>query len=235
MSEPVLENGIPVDEAAPVEEPAVETAEPAGETQPTQGAPWAPDPEEWQQLTGTVQQLAENLRPVPVQPEPPGINDYFPVDPATGETTLTLEGLDRMVQDRAEALVGQRLGMFEPVLNQTVADRGEQLINQKFDSLAEAGDFDRTLARELAEGYASTGMDPNVAIERAAERARGFAQAQRQQGVDEYKTTLQNIGSAPREPGVAGAGVAGEEPLPLQHPDRYKQVADNFVARHKLG
>lgn len=221
MEEPVIEEAVEAAVEAP--EPVVEEAAPS----------WSgPSQEEWEALNGTIGQLAQQFAPPPA--EAPGIDSYFPPDPETGEATLTFEALDRYVQDRIEAGVNSRLGQFEPVLNQTVADRGEQLINQEFDKLASQGDFDRALARELAEGYASTGHAPDEAIRRGAQRAREVAQAAAQSAVDEYKKTLGNIGNAPREPGVNGAGLPDEEHLPTGHPDRYKQIADNWAARNRL-
>lgn len=233
MSEVELDNGVPVDSAEAAPEPAVEAAEPAVEAAPA----WAPSPDEWNNLTQSVQQLSQQFQPV--EPEP----EYFPTDPVTGEQSLTMEGLQKFVQDQIQAGISQ----YEPVLNQTVAERGEQLINQTFENLAKPadqggaglGDFDRALARELAEGYASSGFAPDEAIKRGAQRARDFAQAERQAGIEQYKeeygTTIKNISQAPHEPGVNGAGVPSEELLPVGHPNRYKQVADNWAARTKLG
>lgn len=226
-----LDNGIPTD----TEPAAAEPSEPAAAAEPAaEPAAWTgPSQDEWQQLTGSLQQLQQQFQPV--EPEP----EYFPVDPETGDQTLTMEGLQKFVQDQIRAGISQ----YEPVLNQTVAERGEQLITQTFENLAKPadqggaglGDFDRTLARELAEGYASSGVAPDEAIKRAAQRARDFAEAQRQAGIEQYKTTIQNISQAPREPGVNGAGIPAEEHLPVGHPDRYKQVAENWAARSRLG
>lgn len=239
MSEPVLENGIPA-EAEPVVEEA--PAEPVAVEEPAAPA-WAPAPEEWQSLVGSVKELRDQFQPV--EPEPQGLADYFPTDPASGEMSFTVDGLEKYVQDQINAGVQAKLGAYEPVLNQTVAERGEALISQTFETLAKPveqggaglGEFNHKLARSLAEGYSSSGYAPDEAVRRAAKDAHDFAQAERQAAIEEYKQTLTSIAKAPREPGVNGAGVLDESGPPegSSSADRYKWVADNWAARHKLG
>lgn len=227
MSEMMTDDGLPVDDTSAPEPVAADPVE-ASTPETTAETPWTPPREEWDQIRSTLDRIAN-----PPQPEQqaPGFEQYFPQDPITGETSLTIEGLQRFVEDQVQA----RLSTVEPVLNQTVIEQGERIIEQKFTELkGTVGDFDTALARELAEGYASTGTNPDEALARAARRAHEFAEAQRQAGVETYKTTLQNIGNAPREPGAAGAAVADEARLPVGHPDRYKALANAWAERQKL-
>lgn len=225
MSDIVLENGLPPEEAP---EPVAAETEPTIE--PTDAPQtWAPTPQDWEALNGKLDALQSQI--APQEPQQPDFTQY--ADPMSGE--VTMEGLQRFISDQVSAGVNARMSQVEPVLNQTIADRGEALISQKFTELqGSIGSFDTGLARELAEGYASTGYQPDEAIRRGAQRAYEFAQAQRTAAVDEYKTTLGNIGKAPREAGAAGAGLPDEGMPENYNGDKYKWLADNWAARHKL-
>jgi hypothetical protein len=230
MSDIVMDNGLPPAEAPA--EPAVEAAaapEPSvAETVPEQ--PWAVSRSDWDQLVGTVQTLAGALQPALAEPAQPDIAQYAGPD---GE--LSYDGLQRFISDQIQAGVDARLSQVEPVLNQTIAERGEHLISQKFNELkSTVGEFDTELARELAEGYASTGFQPDEAIRRGAQRAFEFAKAQRDAAVEHYKTTLSNISSAPREGAAVGAGIPDEGMPASYNGDKYKWIADNWAARNRL-
>jgi hypothetical protein len=231
MSDIVLENGLPpAENPEPEAEAAVVPEAPVAEASPEQ--PWAPAREDWESLVGTVQTLAGALQPQAPEPQQPDLSGY--TDPVSGE--VTLEGLGRYINDAIEAGVNSRMSQVEPVLNQTIAERGEALITQKFEQLKGelGGEFNTKFARALAEGYAATGHDPDSAIRQAAREAYEFAQAERKAGVEQYKTTLSNIGQAPREGSAAGAGIP-EEGLPANYNgDKYKWLADNWVARNRL-
>lgn len=239
MSEPMTEDGPSVDE--PVADPA--PVEPEIQQQEPE-AVWAPPREEWDYVRSTLEQLAQAQQQSPQQfyqePQAPDYSAYFPVDPMTGEANVTLDGIDRLVADRAAQMVEQRLSQYEPVMNQTIAERGETLIQQKFDALSKpvseggiGGQFNTKYARTLAEGYAASGMDPNHAIQQAAREAYEFAQAERKAGAEEYKNTLGNIGKAPREPGAESAGVY-DESQPPEGVDKYKWLANRWVDRQRL-
>lgn len=227
MSDIVLENGLPPEEA-----PAEPVAEAAPEA-PAEPA-WAPTREDWDALNGRLDAFAQQLAPpAPEEPSQPDLSGY-----ASPDGEVTLEGLQRYINDSINAGVNARMSQVEPVLNQTIAERGEALIAQQFDQLKGelGGEFNTKFARSLAEGYAATGYDPASAIRQAAQDAYEFAQAERQAGVEQYKTTLKNIGSAPREAGVSGAGVYDESELPagMSSQDKYKILADRWVGRNSL-
>lgn len=227
MSESAIE---PIEPAAePVEPTETAATEPAVEP-----VAWSVSQQDWENLHGTVQALAQTLTPTPQAPREPAFNDFFTPDPVSGEIELTADGIEKYLDTKVQHRLDQALGNYTPVLNQTVADRGEQIIQGKLDSLqGTVGAFDKQLARELAEGYASTGsMHPDEAIQRGAQRAAEFAKAEREAGVAEFKTTLSNIGEAPHEPGAAGAAVS--EFRPRSGADGYKDVADNWAARHRI-
>lgn len=195
---------------------------------------WAPSQEDWAGLTQTVQSLVQAVTPQPIVPAAPQLNDYLQQDPVTGEMQFTPEGLDKYISDRVAAGVNDRIGSYEPILNQTVSDRGEQLINQRLEQLqTEVGPFDATVARQIAEGLAVLpGAEPNAVLKQAAETARAYEKSIGEKAVEEYKKTLSNIGNAPREPGAAGSAVDRIEPR--SGLNGYKDVEDAFLERHGI-
>lgn len=228
MSEVLPEEGSTVDVPEPteaLEEAVVETPEPV---EPS----WSFTEAEYNALNERLDQLAGFVQPPPPEPVQQSLESY--ADPVTGE--ITAESLQAYVQTQIQEAVQARVSPYEPILNQTVSERGEQIIAQKFESLkTEVGDFNTKFARSLAEGYAATGVDPDSALRQAAKEAYEFAQAERQAGVEQYKTTLQNIGSAPREGAAAGAGVLDDSSLAgLTGDQKYKALADRWVDRHSL-
>lgn len=230
MSDIVLENGLPPEEA-----PAEPAAEVVAETTAEAPAPeaWAPTREDWESLNSRLDSFAQQFAPPAPEPQAPDFSSY--ADPTSGE--VTLEGLQRFISDQVQAGVNARMAQVEPVLNQTIAERGEALIAQKFDSLKTelGGEFNTNVARVIAEGYAAQGHDPDTAIRQAAREAFEFAQAERKAAVEQYQSTLKNISNAPREAGVNAAGLP-DEGMPADYQgDKYKWLADNWAARTKLG
>ena len=191
-------------------------------------SPWAPSADDWNSLTSTVQALAQQMQPAPELPQAP---EFVSTD-ELGDSYVDPEQLTAYINYQIEQGVNQRIGNYMPVLDQTVSDRGEVVINQHFDQAEKTvgGDFDRTLARAIAEGYSAQGMDPRQAVLEAAKVARSARVSEREAGVSEYKTTLENIGKAPREAGAAGAAHQTEERP--EGVDPYKWVSDNWAARH---
>ena len=195
---------------------------------------WAPSQEDWAGLQGTVQNLVQTLTPQPAAPVAPQLNDYLSQDPITGEMQFTPEGLDKYITDRVSTGVNERMGSFEPILNQTVSDRGEQLITQRLSELqTEVGPFDSKVARQIAEGLAVLpGAEPNAVLKQAAETARSYEKTIGEKAVEAYKATLSNIGNAPREPGANGSAVDRIEPR--SGSQGYKDVADSFMERNGI-
>lgn len=222
----VAEPGTPTETAADLSGDVAAEAAPA----------WAPTQEDWQTLTSTVQYLAQQVAPPPAAPPaPPQLADYTQTDPATGETSFTPDGLERYINDRINQGVDAKLGPVEPVLNQTIADRGEQLIQQRLEQLqTEVGSFDAKLARSVAEGLAVLpNADPNAVLKQAAEMVRDMQKTIGDAAIEEYKKTLSNVGNAQREPGANGAAVDRLE-IAVGDPDRYKKVGDDWAARHGI-
>lgn len=188
---------------------------------------WAPSQEDWTGLTNTVQGLVQTLTPQPVAPTAPS---YIQEDPVTGENLIDPSALERYIDYQ----VNQRMGSYEPILNQTVSDRGEQLINQRLEQLqTEVGPFDSKVARQIAEGLAVLpGAEPNAVLKQAAETARSYEKTIGEKAVAAYQETLKNIGNAPREPGATGSGVEGYERPSGQ--DGYKAVEDSFLERYGI-
>lgn len=216
-------------EAPGVVEPAAQEATPEPAT-----SPWAPPQEQWESLVGTVQQLAQSLQPAPAVPEAPS---FVQTDDTTGETLVDPAGLQRYIEWQVEQGIQSRVGQYEPVLQQTQAQQGEQIINQRFEALQDTvGTFDTALAREIAEGIASRGgIDPNSAIEQGARRAAEHDKTVAARAVEEYKKTLGAIGQAPREPGANGAAIPGFEPQRgADGKIPYGPTVDNWIARNGL-
>ena len=203
--------------------PEVETPEVA----PEAVSPWAPSQEDWAGLTSTVQNLVQAVTPQPVAPTAPS---YIQEDPVTGESLIDPAALQQYIDYQ----VNQRMGSYEPILNQTVSDRGEQLINQRLEQLqTEVGPFDPKVARQIAEGLAVLpGAEPNAVLKQAAESARSYEKTIGEKAVEAYKATLSNIGNAPREPGATGSAVDGFEPR--KGLDGYKDVEESFLERHGI-
>lgn len=238
MSEAVAETpaGVEGEVAEPTDVPGVaEESTPAVEAgvSPVESAapPWAPSQEEWAALTGTVQQLAASFQPpAPPAPEAPS---FLQTDETTGENYIDPAQLQAYINFQIEQGVNGRLNPVEPILNQTIADRGEQIINTRFTDLGVTDDA-RPVARAIAEGIAAApGADPNAALKNAAEMIAEHDKRVAAQAVEAYKTTLGNIGSAPVEPGATGAAVNAYE-LPKGRDGRidYKDAMNNWLARN---
>lgn len=240
MSDIAFDPTVGVDEGAeggavePVDVPGVAEAAPVEETsvpETTATSPWAPSQDDWNALTGTVQNLQRALTPPAPEPQAP----EFITQDELGDSYVDPAQLAAYIQYQVDQGVQSRLGNYVPVLDQTVADRGEQVINEHFDRAEKAvgGDFNRGLARAVAEGLANQGMDPASAVLEAAKMARAARVEERAAGVEEFKTTLGNIGSAPREPGAVGAATdLYEAPRGRDGRIDYKVVTDNWLARH---
>ena len=215
-------------------EPSLEASEPTVAEPAAPG--WAPSQEDWQALTGTVQQLAQANAPAP--PPPPAAPAFLQVDPDTGESLIDPNGLQEYINFQIQNGVQARIGQYEPIMNQTVADRGEQLINDRFTSLAsELPGFDPSdgVARDIAEGLAPRLGDPNAAMTQAAQRLVEHDKRVSEKAVEQYKQTLSNIGNAPREPGATGAGVeSSEHEVGPNGKVSYGSVTDRWIERNSI-
>ncbi len=205
--------------------------ETAAETAPS----WAPPQDQWEQMQQRLDYLAQAVTPQQPDPGPslPGFDSVIRED-EYGNTIIDPAALQQYLDQNIEAGVNARMAPVQPVLDQTIADRGEQVIAERFGALqTEVGAFDTAVARQIAEGLASQGSDPNEAIRQAAILAHNHDKTIREAAIEEYKATLANIGNAPREPGVAGAGVSRIEPR--SGADGYKDVEKNFLERLGVG
>src|SRR5690348_9365186 len=105
MSDIVLENGLP-----PEDGPSPEAAPEAAVEAPVEQ--WAPSRQDWEALTGRLESLSSQFAPPVEEPQQADLSGY--ADPNSGE--LTLEGIERYVNDRIDHGVNSRLSQVEPVL-----------------------------------------------------------------------------------------------------------------------
>ena len=195
---------------------------------------WTPSQEEFAALQQSVAQIAQQFQP---QPEVQQAPQFLQQDPDTGEYGIDPNALQQYIDWQVQQGVQSRIGAYEPALNQTVADRGEQVISQHLETLkGKVGDFDPAIAREIAEGLAARpGADPYRALEEGARRANAFLTQVKQQAVEEYKQQLSNIGEARPDGPAAGSAIQGFEPKrDSQGRIKYDDVVDNWVARRGL-
>lgn len=235
MDEPITDVGSDAGAVEPVEASGVVDAG-TQELAPEAATPaWAPSQEAFESLQQQQQRILEMLQP-PAPPEPQA-PEWLQSDPETGEYGIDPNALREYIQYEINQGVQQRIGAFEPVLNQTVADRGEQVISQHLETLkGKVGDFDPAIAREIAEGLAARpGADPYRALEEGAKRANAYLNSIKQAAVEEYKQSLSNIGNARTDGAVGGSAVSSYE-IPRNSDGKldYGAAVDNYLARRGL-
>lgn len=219
---------------------AVEASEPSGvgeaavqESVPESATPaWAPSQEEFQALQQQISQMAQYLTPAQEVPQAP---QYLQEDPTTGEYGIDPNQLEAFIQFKINEGVNARLSPVEPILSQTVADRGEQVINQQFESLkGELGSFDVSVAREIAEGLAARpGADPYRALREGAQRAAALEKAIADRAIEQYKQNLGNVANAKAEGAASGSAVpAYELPTGKDGKKDYGAAINNWLARN---
>ena len=230
--EAVLDAGVEAGaaDAAPAEAPgavqdgATEAApEPPIEADATPA--WAPTQDDWQNLQSELAQLRQAVTPQEPTAAAPALSDY-----ADAEGIITPDALQRYIAEEVQRGVQAQMEPVRPVLDQTIQERGEQMVRAEFDRLkSTVGDFDPDLARAIAEGLVHQTNDPAAALTQAAQLAHNALKAARETAVEEYKQTLANIGNAPTEPGAAGAGVLDET-----KPKDYNDATARWLARHGI-
>lgn len=233
MSEPITEVG--------VDAGAVEAADASGvaeaaiqESVPESATPaWAPSQEAFESLQNSVAQIGQLLTPVQQAPQAP---QYLQEDPTTGEYGIDPNALTEYINFQIQQGVDARLSPVEPILSQTVADRGEQVIAQHLDSLeAEVGSFDKGIAREIAEGLAARpGADPYQSLKEGARRAAALEKQIADRAIEQYKVNLGNVANAPTGGGAAGGSAVPAYELPRDNKGRvsYESATDNWLERN---
>jgi len=225
--------GVPGDAPGVVDpEPALEASEPTALEPAAPG--WAPSQEDWQATQATIAQIAQQLQPPP--PPAPQAPQWMQTDPDTGESLIDPNQLSAYIDFQIQQGVQQRIGTYEPIMNQTIADRGEALITERLTELqSQVGAFDPNVARQIAEGLVTRGGDPFQAIKDAAALAHSYQESVKAAAIEEYKQQLANIGNAPREPGASGAGVDVRD-LPVEANGKisYEAVTRDWAARHSI-
>lgn len=207
---------------------AVAEETPAAEAAPE--VPWAPSQDDWQALTARFDALSQAVAPpAPAAAAEPELTEYFATDPNTGEVQVDLQNLGRYIKDQIDSGIKAGIGPYEPVLNQVVGDRGESVVNQQFDRLSVPAGH-RSITRDVAEGLVLQSGDSAAAISEAAQKVSALVRAERAAAVEEYRTTLGNVGTAPRD--GAAAGIAVERQEPRAGMDGYRDVERAWIERN---
>lgn len=158
----------------------------------------------------------------PAAPETP----QFELDPFSPEYPQQLVTV-------LEAVLEQRLGGVESIVQERQAQEFETTIGQSIEKLvAEGSDFhglDPEAVRLVGEAFA-TRVDPNsgdpvnAALTQGATWLKGVFDKQRTEAVNDYKRQIGEIVDTPAEPSGSGAGLRIEE--------RGKGSYDEIINRH---
>ena len=199
----------------------------AGASSP-EPASWAgPTQEEWQQniafqqnvlpfLGAVEQRLFQQQSQQQPQDQGPWLPDFDPFDPAS---------VQAHIQASAQALIDQRMGPIEPVLNYMADQASEQIANQHLDMLANGdpsrgiqglGQFDREMAVIVASGMidpSNPQFDAPSALRQAAVRVQQYESKIRADERAKQENTLRTLGEAPRT-GAFGGGAGENAPVP---------------------
>jgi hypothetical protein len=171
--------------------PAPEPAAPAA-PEPAAAPSWTgPSQEEWQGTQQALNYLVQMFQE-PEEPQPqPGVDEEGNID------------IDAYI----DAAFNQRMAGVQPLLNLTVKERGEKVMNQMFDKLeADIGDFDRKLAERVANSFlAEHPNDPQKALEEGVKYAAEVRKNERKAGEDSYVERLRR-GPQDPDPEVCGGG-----------------------------
>jgi len=213
-------------EVGEVEEPdAPEPDAPAPDSEPEPATAWSPPQEEWQQMTGVVQQLAALLQePEQPQPDPMADFQFDPFDP---------ESVQQMIDMRAQAIAQAQMEPFQGLLGMLSAREGEQLAKAELDRIqGDVGEFDHDMAFLIASGMVDNGSDPAGALRQSAGQVREFESKIRADERAKVEAEFQGLGTAPREQGVGSGEAVPGESVPTG-PGRYDQIVERWRANQR--
>jgi hypothetical protein len=185
-------------------------------------APWAPDPEQWEQMVETTQMLREALQASQQEPEQPAAPQYQPIGPQQQEGPPDYyddpEGFQRWIDARIE----ERTAPVTQFQQQLEQEQGRELgLDMLADMEAREGeflmpDYSRERAYELADRYYAEAVQRYGNTPRAAEVAmqRGYKEArENEQAIgkayhERELNQLATLSGAPRElPGTGNSGA----------------------------
>jgi hypothetical protein len=124
---------------------------------------------------------------------------------------------ERMVEYldyRDQQVIERSVGPMRPFVEQEMAERGRQELQQTFETLkGEIGEFDPELAEQIGDSILNRADDPysvdtGAILRQAAERAAQIHKAAYEQGQREYREQLERGQNGHREPGAAGPATA---------------------------
>lgn len=228
-----------VTEAPEVVETPPATPEVVDEAPETGEPTWALQQDEWNRVNGFINAAApvlqhvaqllqdgQSLTPQPQEPEAPAqLPDIDPFEP-----TSVQRYVDALLEQRVAAAIQNSLGPYESVLGMVASREGEDLAKREFEKIAsEVGEFDQEAAFAMASGLIDRGMEPGQAIREAGTYAREWEKRIATKAVEDYKASLQTIGSAPQEQ-TGGAAATEVEGVPTGR-GRYEVAINRALAR----
>lgn len=193
----------PAPAPAPIAAPAPAAPAPAAEA-------WqGPSRDEWEATQTFVQLVASALSeedpPDPVAPAAPPALDL-------SNPQAIIDLIESKSNERAEAIIGDRFGPYQPVMDQMVAEEGKKLVLGELEKIAKGdpergvegiGEFNRDLAAKLAQAYFHPSADPRQVLMAAAKEAQMFGQSERTAALGQERGALQNrldAGNTPSGP-----------------------------------
>jgi hypothetical protein len=219
VADPAEQTAIPAEpEPAPPAPPEPPEPQPA---EPQEPASWAgPSQQEWQETQQALARLAEGGQ----EPQVPRFDPYTgqPLAGAAEQAPTMPEPWDpnyseRMVEYldyRDQQVIERSVGPMRPFVEQEMAERGRQELQQTFETLkGELGEFDPELAEQIGDSILNRADDPynvdtGAILRQAAERAAAIHKAAYEQGQREYREQLERGQNGHREPGAAGPATA---------------------------
>lgn len=221
--------GTPAGADPPAAPPALEPV-PAPAAAAPAPASWAPSREEWDQTQEFQRLIIEALQ----EPEPDPTAGVPPqIDFSNPQAVIDL--IEQKSNERAEALIGERFGPYQPVMDQMVAEQGKALVMAELDKLsagdaaagvAAVGPFDKEMAAQLAQAYFHPSADPREVLLAAARATQAWEMRVKSGALDAERTQMQNRLDAGATPSGPAADLApGYPPGAPEGLDKYQLTA----------
>jgi hypothetical protein len=188
---------------------------------PTPAAPastdeWKPSREEWETVVGGLGFIAHQLFEETGEEQP----EVDPTDPAA-------------VAARFKEYVDGRVGEVAQFAQPAVAEAGERKLQALFDGFAkdpDIGDFDRDLAKDLAEKAWTPGQDPHKVAEQAARRAAEIAKRYKTAGREELKKSFSGFNGDQDDAPIQSSAQRGLKPA-----STYDEVIERYTGDVEVG
>jgi hypothetical protein len=216
-------------------EPAAPAAEPAAAAAPEPAAePWRQEIETLGDHLATIAQNQEYLHqqmqpPPPQQAEPTG-PEWDPLNPDAY--------LEHQIEQRAQAMIEERLGPLEPILGSVAEQEGERVARGEFERIgSEIGKFDQDQALLGVQALISAGVDPMQAVQAAAHRQHEYEARLKTEWEAERQAHIESLRDVPDEPGTGAGGAVGQQARPtnaaeaqaMGGPSKYENVGLRLI------